>query len=91
MSIDIDLKVVPGASRTKVAGMLGERLKLQISAPPENGKANKSIKTFLAKQLNLSKVDVEVIKGLTSPFKTVRINNFDGEKNAVLNKLKEKL
>ena len=35
----VRVKVVPGASRTKVVGVLGDRLKVAVAAPPEGGKA----------------------------------------------------
>jgi uncharacterized protein (TIGR00251 family) len=41
--VEVRLKVVPGASRSAVAGLLGDRLKVRIAAPPEGGKANQAI------------------------------------------------
>ena len=39
----IPIKVVPGASRDQIAGVIGERLKIRIGAPREDGKANRAI------------------------------------------------
>ena len=37
------IKAVPGASRNQITGIVGDRLKVRTSAPPEGGKANKAI------------------------------------------------
>jgi len=67
------VKVVPGASRTAIAGTLGERLKVRVASPPEQGRANAALCAFLAKQLGLRAADVSVAGGSTSPEKVVRI------------------
>lgn len=68
--VEIDVKVVPGASRDRVAGLLGEALKVQVSAPPEKGKANAAVAKLLAKTLGVSAKGVTLISGPTSPRKT---------------------
>lgn len=70
----IDLKVVPGAKRDVIAGRLGDRLKIRVSAPPEGGKANDAIRALLARELGVKERDVELIRGHTSPEKTVRVS-----------------
>ncbi len=69
--VAIRVKAVPGASRDQLAGMLGDRLKLSVSAPPEGGKANKAICALLADVLGVAKRDVAVASGHTRPQKTV--------------------
>lgn len=69
----VRLKVVPGASRTRLAGMLGDRLKVQVAAPPEAGKANKAVCTLIAKTLGVAKGDVQLVAGDTQPLKTLAI------------------
>ncbi len=44
---ELRVKVVPGASRSMVAGVLGDRLKLRIAAPPEDGRANRAVEGLL--------------------------------------------
>ena len=70
----IDLKVVPGARKTKLAGILGDRLKLTISAPPEDGKANRAICKWFANCLNCPVRDVSITSGQTRPQKTLLIS-----------------
>ncbi len=71
--VEIAVKVVPGASRDRLAGCLGDALKIQVAAPPEKGKANKAVEALLAKALGTRTSDVNVVGGLTSPRKVVRI------------------
>ncbi len=68
------VKVVPGASRTRCLGELDGRAKIAVAAPPEGGKANKALTTFLANLLGVRKNAVSIQSGATSPLKTVRIS-----------------
>lgn len=68
----IAVKAVPGASRDAIAGPLGERLKVRVAAPPEEGKANDAICALLAARLGLAPRQVEVVAGRTRAEKTVR-------------------
>lgn len=71
--IVIALKVVPGASRNKIAGVLGDALKIAVSKPPSGGEANRAVIDVLAAALKLAKKDIEIIAGHTNPRKQVRI------------------
>ena len=65
----IPVKVVPGASRDRIVGSLGDCLKIATSQPAEKGKANKAIAAILAKALGVSKKDVTLVSGPTNPRK----------------------
>ncbi len=67
------VKVVPGSSRTVIAGVLGGMLKVKIAAPPEKGKANKALIDFLAGKLGLKKRTVKIVTGRTNAVKTVEV------------------
>lgn len=69
----IRVKAVPGASRDQIAGVLGDRLKVKVAAPPEGGKANKAICALLAKELGVKPGQVEIVSGATNPEKVVRV------------------
>ncbi len=69
--IELAIKVVPGASRSEVAGTLGQRLKVRVAAAPEGGKANRAVVALLKKWLGAK--DVEIVSGLSSSEKTVRV------------------
>jgi uncharacterized protein len=71
------VKVVPGASRERVMGMLGDALKVAVSSPPEGGKANQAVIELLASELGLSKASVAIVRGHTNPRKEVSISGID--------------
>ena len=67
------LKVVPGASREKIVGPLGDRLKVAVQKPPEKGAANKAVCALVAKALGLRPADVQVFRGETRPEKDLLV------------------
>lgn len=66
----LHVKVVPGASRNRVVGMLGDALKVQVAAAPEKGKANEAVREILAHFFGVKIGQVELISGQTQPRKT---------------------
>ena len=73
----LPVKVVPGASRTRLMGELDGRLKIAVASPPAGGQANQTLITFLAKQLGVRKGSIEIAAGAGSPIKTVRLRDVD--------------
>jgi hypothetical protein len=69
----IQVKAVPGASRSRIVGWLGDHLKVAVAAPPEGGKANKAICRVLAEALGVKPQDVRVATGASSPRKKVLV------------------
>ena len=67
------LKVVPRSSKNAVAGLLDDRLKINITAAPTDGIANDHLARWLAKLCGVSKSSVTIISGETSRTKTVSI------------------
>lgn len=63
----------PGASRSEFAGLHGERLKIRLSAPPVDGKANAALQVFLAEAFGTGKRQVSIEAGEVSRLKRVRI------------------
>ena len=61
------LTVVPGAQRTQVVGLYGDRLKLRLAAPPEKGAANRELIDFLARSLHLPKTSLKLTRGRPEP------------------------
>lgn len=74
---DILLRLVlqPKASRDAFVGLLGDELKIAITAPPVDGQANKHLIKFLSKQFKVPKSAVIVEKGSLNRHKLVRIQN----------------
>lgn len=66
-------KVVPGSSRTAVAGVLDDMIKIRVAAAPEKGKANQCLVAFLARQLGVKKNGIEIVSGRTNPVKQVQV------------------
>jgi uncharacterized protein len=64
-SLRITLHVVPGAKKTEAAGLHGDALKVRVSAPPVDGKANAALQRFLADTFGLPLNAVEQTSGLT--------------------------
>ena len=71
------LHVQPRAAHNQVAGLQGEALKLRLTSPPVDGKANKAVIATLARLLELPKSCLSLRSGLQSRTKTVRIENAD--------------
>lgn len=69
----LHVKAVPGAKRTELAGVLGDRLKVRVSQPPEDGKANRAIRELLAARLGVRASDVEIVRGISNAEKVVRV------------------
>ena len=58
----INIKVIPNAKRNNVLKE-NDRLKVYVTAPPVNGKANKAVIKVLAEYLKIKKRNVKIIKG----------------------------
>lgn len=85
-SVTLAIKVVPNASRVKISGLLGDRLKMSVTAIPQGGKANDAVCKYLAKVLEISPRDVSIVSGHTQPLKLVGIAGMN--ESQVMNKLK---
>ena len=75
----IPVKVVPRASRDRIAGELEGALKIKVSAAPERGAANQAVCKLLARALGLRAQRVTVDAGHTSPRKSIRITGMKVE------------
>ena len=78
-SLIFSVKVVPRSSKTAMAGVLGDMLKVKLAAAPEKGKANESLIDFLAETLGVKRNAVKITSGQTSPIKTVEITGISSE------------
>jgi len=73
---DVILKVYlqPKSSKNEVVGPYRDGIKVKVTAPPVEGKANETLIRFLAKEFGISPSCIEIIKGLHSREKTLRIS-----------------
>jgi uncharacterized protein (TIGR00251 family) len=69
--IELTVKVVPGASQTRVAGAWGSALKVAAAAPPEGGKANAAVLKLLADVFGVRRADVSLASGHSRPVKRI--------------------
>ncbi len=68
---------VPRSSRTEVAGMHGDALRIRVAAPPVEGVANEAIRRFVADSLGISISDVSVVSGATGRRKRLSVSGVD--------------
>ena len=73
----IAVRVVPRAARDEIVGWLAGALKVRVTAPPENGRANHALEALLAAQLGLKKSAVNVASGRASARKRVAIDGLE--------------
>lgn len=66
--------IQPRASRNAISGVYDGSLKISITTPPVDGKANSAVTAFLAKSFKLAKRDVQLRSGHTSRRKTIAIS-----------------
>ena len=67
------VKVHPRAKKNSVTGHVGDALKLALTAPPVEGRANQACVAFLAEVLNVPRSSVTMTAGESSRNKVVRV------------------
>lgn len=65
------VRVHAGARRTAIVGLHDGALRIDVSAAPEKGKANRAVVALLAETFALARSDIEVLHGATAPRKAV--------------------
>lgn len=71
----VDVQIQPQARKNEVIGLHNNRLKIKITSPPVDGKANQALIGFLATLLDLNKSAFVILKGETSRQKQILIKN----------------
>lgn len=69
----------PRASRTELAGLHGDAIRIRLAAPPVEGAANAELVSFLAKLLGVPRSAVRVVTGQRGRRKTVQVAGIDAE------------
>jgi uncharacterized protein YggU (UPF0235/DUF167 family) len=75
----VAVKAVPGGSRDKVVGVLGDCLKIATAAPAEKGRANAAVAATLAAALGVDGRAVSLVTGQTRPRKEFLIAGVTSE------------
>ena len=75
----IRVKVLPRSSVNQISGNDEGVIKVKLTAPPVEGKANKALVQFLSKKLGVARRDVVIVSGERSRVKSIRINGLSME------------
>ena len=67
------LRVQPRASRNAIAGVMGDAVKLAITAPPVDGKANQAVIEFLSDLFRVAKSSIVIVSGETGRNKLIAV------------------
>ena len=81
--VRMNLKVVPGTSRDRIVGVLGDALKIAVSKPPADGAANKAVIQLLAGHLGLPAGSITITRGHANPRKEVLITGLSADELAL--------
>jgi uncharacterized protein (TIGR00251 family) len=68
------VRVQPGARTTEITGVVNDELRVRLSAPATDGRANEKLREFLADQLGSTVSRVQIVRGAASRSKTVAIS-----------------
>jgi hypothetical protein len=82
--VQIQIKVIPRASADRVEGVEGTHVKVRITAPPVEGKANIHLLRFLAEFLSIRAHQLSVISGRSSRFKRICVAGLTSESRSAL-------
>lgn len=76
-AISVKIKVEPRSSKSGIVGLYGDALKVKLTSPPVEGKANRELVEVLARTCGVGKSDVEIVSGKRSKNKVVRITGIE--------------
>jgi uncharacterized protein len=77
--VSFAVKIHPRAKKNAITGELGEALKVSLTAPPLDGRANDACIEFFAKLLNVPRSSVTIASGHTSRNKVIRVLGLSAE------------
>ncbi|MEW6265577.1 MAG: DUF167 domain-containing protein [Thermodesulfobacteriota bacterium] len=75
--------LVPRASRNSLEGLHGDALKVRLSAPPVEGRANEALLKYLAGVLGVTQQALELVAGRTGRSKVLRVEGLSPDEVAV--------
>lgn len=82
--IVFNIRVVPRSSKSELAGIQEDALKVKITAPPVEGKANEECIKLIADKLGVRKSRVAIISGHKSKRKTIAVSGLKSSEFRVL-------
>ncbi len=78
-SVSFAVKIHPRARTNAITGEVGDALKVSLTSPPIDGRANDACIEFFANTLKVSKSSVTIASGQTSRSKVIRITGLSAE------------
>jgi uncharacterized protein (TIGR00251 family) len=69
----VSVRVHPGARRSAVSGIHGGAVKISLTTPPVDGRANEALIAFVAELLGIPKGRVSLVAGMTGRTKVLRV------------------
>jgi uncharacterized protein len=75
--VTVKVKVTPRSSRCSVILPIEDILRIRLTSPPTEGRANKELLKFLGKKLGLAPSDITIIQGRNSREKILLISGMD--------------
>lgn len=75
----IHISVRANAPRTRIRGVKGDRILLEVNAPPERGRANTELLRYLRKSLGVDGSSVSIVSGRRERRKVVRVVGMEAE------------
>jgi uncharacterized protein (TIGR00251 family) len=73
----VDVRVIPRAGRSEIAGLRDGAVLVRLAAAPVDGAANAELIDVLSRTLRLPRRDITIVSGVTSRSKRVRIAGLD--------------
>jgi uncharacterized protein (TIGR00251 family) len=73
------IKVQPRATKSEVAGPLGNELKIRIAAPPVDSAANSALVQFISEKTGYHRQTIRIVRGGTARSKTIFISGASAE------------
>ena len=75
----VAVRLVPRASREEVVGFEGDELRVRVTAPPVEGRANRALTQLLASKLGVARSAVRVVAGHGSRRKVVAVDGLNSD------------
>lgn len=72
--VTFSIQVIPRASKCEISGVTGDALKIRLTAPPVEGKANEECLRFLSARLDLARNRLSIVGGQTSRKKVIQVS-----------------
>jgi len=77
--VTIAIRVHPRAKKNAITGEVGDALKVSLTAPPVEGKANEACIDFFARLLKVPRSSVSIAAGQSSQNKVIRVEGLTAE------------